>query len=363
MLEIQTFIEAHSDWEKLLAAAPYALKIKRKGSLVMFSYTQGESEPCEIVNEARGLILDEAESFRVVRYGLKRFYNEGEAGAAQIDLSTAWATEKIDGSLVMLYYYDGWHMSTRSTFDARDASVGTTGLTFEDLIKRAMKTQHLSFDMFNTCYTYVFELVSPESQVIIHYPQTALYFLMARDNITLEEVDLWSSSKLLRPDQYRVTTMKEIQEYVSKFKGEQFEGLVVEDAQHHRVKVKNLNWLRLHKLYNNGRMDDEAALELIMSGEDSEYLTYFPQHRKLFERVRRFYSATKLGANLADGRDYLTMCGSRKEFAFFVKEHYKGGDVPMMFKAFDGKAYPWVCSMTAKQFVRTFGTDGRLGAE
>lgn len=57
-----------------------------------------------IVQECRGLILDEAEGWRVVCMPYKKFFNFGEDCCADIDWSTAKVQEKLDGSLISLYW-------------------------------------------------------------------------------------------------------------------------------------------------------------------------------------------------------------------------------------------------------------------
>lgn len=43
----------------------------------------------------------------------KKFFNFGEDCAATIDWNTAKVQEKIDGSLISLYWYDdSWHISS-----------------------------------------------------------------------------------------------------------------------------------------------------------------------------------------------------------------------------------------------------------
>lgn len=351
MLEIVKYITAHADWETSLAEAPYSLRIKREGNLIMFNYTQAISQPSEIVNEARGLILEEG-TWRVVRYGFYRFYNAHESGAAQVDMSTASAFEKIDGSLVMFYYYNGWHMSTRSTFDAFSASVGESKKTFEDLINRAMNRQGITFDELDTNLTYVFELVSPESQVVIHYDDTLLYFLMARDNTTLAEVSV--DKDWLRPQVYQFTTMADVERYVSSFEGKEFEGVVLMDANHNRVKVKNLNWLRMHKLHNNGRVTTESILEMILSGEALEYLAYFPEHTDRFVEVERRYNQLLVYARILDAENYAEKFPVRKWFAIDVANTLHKQYRTLAFKAYEGKAAEWIQTLSAAQIINGF---------
>lgn len=354
MLKIQEFIMSNSNWLEQLAREPYSLRIKEKDNLVMFNYTQGTSRPCDIVNEARGLIL-EKDSWKVVRYGFYRFYNLHEEGAAELDWDNIQVQEKVDGSLVMFYWYNGWHMSTRSTFDAREAELPSGKGTFEDVIKVAMENSDVKFSQFEKYFTYVFELVSPETQVIIPYDKTKLYYLMTRNNNSL--VDYYYRKSVDWPTfkTYNLKTMKEIEEFVNSFNGKDFEGVVVKDKFNNRVKVKNLNWLKLHKMFNNGRLDRENILEMLMSGEDREFLSYWPEKKEEFKSVRVWHDNLVARAELLDRKDFPAMYPNRKDFALYVNEHYSSKWRALMFKAYEGRAFPWVNGMNAKEFCRVFG--------
>lgn len=351
MLKIVEFIKSHSDWRERLVEIPYFLRIKERGDLVMFNYTHGVSRPSEIVNEARGLIL-ERDTWTVVRYGLYRFYNLGEEGTAQLDSNSMFATEKIDGSLIMAYYYHGgWFWSTRSTFMASEADAGESGNNFQWVLDKA-HCHDLEKD-FDPDVTYVFELVSPYTQVIIPYKTTELYFLMARNNKTLEEVE--GNSDWLRPKTIPITSLEQIQKYVSQFEGKDFEGVVVQDKFHNRVKVKNLNWLKLHKMFNNGRLTIENVLELIRTGEYLEFLAYFPDKKSYFDRVLDWYQEVYAFATMQDECDYKTKYPNKKNFALWVNAVVEPRYRALYFKAYDGKAVEWLNTLTSVQFTRMFG--------
>jgi hypothetical protein len=89
-----------------------AARHKRYPNLVLLKYNQIESPFAEaIVREARGIILDEADDWRVVCMRFRNFANHTEQYAAPIQFSTSRATIKEDGSLITLYHYlDEWHM-------------------------------------------------------------------------------------------------------------------------------------------------------------------------------------------------------------------------------------------------------------
>ena len=305
-LEIVQLIKNNSNWKEILQNKPYSLMIAEKDNLILFYYTL-PSEPCEIVNEARGLIL-EKDTWKVIRYGLYRFYNLGERGVAELDKDSIYATEKIDGSLVMFYYYDGWHISTRKAFDADDK--------FGTLIRQAMQKQKIDFAELNKEYTYVFELVSPENTIVIPYSETKLYFLMCRDNQTLEEVP--DNHDWIRPQVYSVRSLDEMIAFVSKYEWDELEGVVLQDKYHQRIKLKNMNWVRAHKLL--GSVSVRSVLEMILTGEDGEFLSYFPEYKQMFDEVQSAYQKLLQYAEEADNADYDVTYPERKEFAEMVKQ-------------------------------------------
>jgi hypothetical protein len=351
MLKTVEFILNNNNWEELLSGDPYNIRIKRKDSLVMFNYTQGISEPCEIVNECRGLILDESDNFKVIRYGLYRFYNHGETAHAEIDTSSMQVMEKIDGSLVMFYYYNNrWHHSTRSTFDSVEANIGETNTNFAQLIERAIINQNIDVEAFDKNLTYVFELVSPESQIIVHYDETKLYFLMARDMTTFEEVIPYNVNTFTLPKLYEIKTLDDAIKIASEYDGKSFEGFVVKDKFNNRLKVKNTNWLRMHKMFANGRITDGDILSMILAGDDIEYLSYFPENTEKFNEVRNIYYHVLETARKADSLN-LAQVFDRKTFAKIVKNSRFSG---VAFSAFDGKAEKFVRDMKPNKFVEMF---------
>ena len=108
MLELQKFMQEHDNWAELLATEPYNLKISYYEKLVMFKYNQLTADfSIPLVREARGIILERKPPYRVVCWPFEKFFNYGEDHAAQINWSTASVQEKIDGSLMKCYFWDG----------------------------------------------------------------------------------------------------------------------------------------------------------------------------------------------------------------------------------------------------------------
>lgn len=355
MLEIQKFILSNPNWAELLAAEPYNLKIKWKDNLVMFNYDQIKSEHNDITDEARGLILNATDNrFTIVRMGFKRFYNYGEATAAQIDWESTIVETKMDGTMIFFYFYNGqWHISTRSTFDASEASVYNTSLTFEQLTLRAMENSHVKFSELNTACTYVFELCAPENRVVVRYDEPALYYLMTRNNKTGIELVL-PHKEWKKPASFNIHNLDKAMEFVSQFEGDEFEGVVVRDLNGNRIKVKNLNWLELHKIANNHNFTPADALTVYRCGDADEQISYFPERKDLIDRVGDAYERIVAYAATLDKQNFSNKGITKKDFALGVVNYFSGAYKPLMFKAWDNRAEEWIKEMKSEDFVNKF---------
>ena len=94
-----------------------AIKTRRHGifgNLVCFKYDQRLSPMMEkAVQEARGIILDENCDWAVTSMSFRKFFNAEEPLAAEINWTTACIEEKLDGSLMALYWYDNaWQVQS-----------------------------------------------------------------------------------------------------------------------------------------------------------------------------------------------------------------------------------------------------------
>ena len=122
-LELREFILSHDNWEELLTAEPYYLKISRDDEYIMFKYNQVFSDfNIPLVREARGIIFRESD-WECVCHPFDKFGNYGESYCPEIDWKTTSVQEKVDGSLIKFWYDNGWHISTNGTIDAFKANL------------------------------------------------------------------------------------------------------------------------------------------------------------------------------------------------------------------------------------------------
>ena len=352
MLKIINFIREHNNWEELLSSPPYSLSIKKKDTRILFKYSQINSDfSLEIVREARGLILED-KTWKIVCYPFKKFFNYGEAYADEIDWETAKVTSKEDGSLIKIYHYNGeWRVGTNSTIDAEDAVLNSPYYkNFMELFNVAADNCELDFDKLNPNYTYLMELCSCHNTIVVPYNEPKLFHIGTRNNITYEEVEV--DIGIEKPKQYMLSSLDDCIAMAATFDFTK-EGFVVVDKNYHRIKVKSEDYVRVHRLANNGSITLERAIDLIRMNELEEFLVYCPQYTDFINDVRhrfnKFYSDIYLNVNMAliEKMD----CETRKDFAAVAKTF----KYPMVwFKVYDTKSFnidAWINSLTTAKLA------------
>jgi hypothetical protein len=160
-------------------------------NLVLLKYNQIASPMHEsIVQECRGIVLDEADDWTVVSRAFNKFFNHGEGHAAEIDWATARVQEKLDGSLCVLYPYAGaWYVATTGTPDG-SGDVNGHGLRFSDYFHRTLASHvgDRSVPIEAGDYCFFFELTGPINRVVVVHSQPGLTLLGARRRDTWAEV-------------------------------------------------------------------------------------------------------------------------------------------------------------------------------
>lgn len=367
MLKIQKLMLNNSNWEEILKAEPYNLIIKYSEDkhYVLFKYNQLSSDFNEtICREARGLIIDLTKpNYPIVRMAFEKFFNLGEKFAAEVDWDTAVSGEKLDGSLISVWYNDGkWHISTNSTIDAYDAELSNNVIykSFGELFESVLPLSWFENKDTNLCFT--FELVSPYNKIVLDYPETKVYLLSIRNMPTLREYDVdelgyyAKKHRLTLPQYYYLNREKDFRNLVSKM-DDSHEGIVVRDANNNRVKIKTLSYFELHKKKRNGNITLEYIVDLILRKEDEEFLSYFSEYKEIFEKVRKQIKVASFAikgiAFEVNNWKKVNPNATRKDFSTFTEKH-PNNIRGLYFAAFDNKLDKMVEEMPAKKYISIF---------
>lgn len=285
------FINENPDWRERLDKE-YGISVKEEYPFAIFNYGIKCNFSNPIVQEARGIIID-IEKLEVVCWPFRKFGNYNESYADKIDWNTARVQDKIDGSIIKMWWNDRenkWQFSTNSTINAKDAVANSlTGKTFYDLIHSADNYQSLVYaiPMLNREYTFIFELVSPETQVVIKYAKTHLYHIGSRNNVT--GVEDSGHFNIEFPREYPLNSLDDCINAVEKLNGGdrsvKKEGFVVVDGNWNRIKVKSPEYLALHRMSQNSNFSKERIVYLLRKHElsVSELCEDFPHFAHYFK--------------------------------------------------------------------------------
>jgi len=299
MLKTIQFMKSHENWRELLQAAPYNLFINEDENYVLLKYNQINSDFNEdICRECRGLIIDK-NILEPAALSFYKFFNVQESFADKIDWDSAKVLEKVDGSKMLVWYDDylhKWRVSTSSELDASNAPVGDFGISFRDLFDRALSNYTFPnnssmFECLNRLYCYTFELVTPESRVVVPYRKDALYLIGVRCKFAFEELDpnsLELSKFIKTPKQFPFQNLKECLNRVE-YMGYDEEGFVIVDKYWKRIKIKSPAYVAAHYLKNNGVNSRAKILSIIEKNEQSEFLGLFPEYTDLFNEIETKY--------------------------------------------------------------------------
>lgn len=324
-MELLDFINSHENWKELLQQSPFFLKIKESDGFVLLKYDQINSDfSLPIVQECRGIILNQHN--RIVCWPFYKFFNYGEPNAHIIDWSGAKVQEKIDGSLMKLWYRGNgsWMLSTNGSIDAYETPLGGNELlnpspykTFGELFESATNFKDLDLSMLNPRYTYMFELTSPYNKVVCKYDETTITHIGTRDITTGQELDIDIGIK--KPRMYNISTIDECIKCASELSNNE-EGFVVVDKDYNRIKVKNPVYLQLHRMIGNNQIKFEDVLKLVLDNDQDEFLSYFPEYKDAFARVENGLKEIKDRINKTEEKliSYVSM--PRKEYAQMVFE-------------------------------------------
>ena len=302
-MEVLKLIQENPRWEQILAAAPYYVTAKWDGDYVLLKYNQLASDFTNpIVRECRGCIFylphKNHKLASVVCFPFTKFGNYGESYVPEIDWATAKVQEKVDGSLIKMWYHnDRWHISTNGTIDAAEAPTNFENVNFHDIVMRAIEAKGDPigfFDTLNPRYTYMFELVSPETRVTIAYPETKLYFLGCRDMVTFEEKGVFSQtlsfvSRVAQPKRYPLSSLEDCLNAVAAMKADE-EGFVICDAHYNRIKIKSPEYLIASRIRNNGAITTRTILELIREDKLDDFLAYAEDYQGFVDEVIKGYN-------------------------------------------------------------------------
>lgn len=300
---------------------------RRYPNLHMFKYSQTDSplgEPA--VQGCRGLILDADRDWDIVAYPYDKFFNRGEGHAAVIDWATARVLEKLDGSLIILYHYDGAWQAASSGLPDAGGNVNGGAMTFADLFWETWAGLGYA-DPDGTGITYMFELLTKHNRIVVKQDRPRVVLHGARllhalttggEDPALREchppVVARRSWDVVRS--FPLQSLADVTAAAEALHGHDGEGFVVVDGNFNRIKVKSPAYVALSHIKDS--YGPRRFLDLVRMGETAEVLTHFPEWTAEVTAVAERYGRL-LSAVEADYSAHAAVT-DQKTFALRVKD-------------------------------------------
>ena len=303
--------------------------------LTIWNYTekvQYENLWDEVTLMCRGLVTDDTGD--IVATPFQKFFNIEEGKFEPTEKFEVY--EKMDGSLGIVFWYRGqWVVATRGSFTSDQANKARE-------ILRKYNT-----DIMFRHLTFCFEIIYPENRIVLDYGNDEKLVLLGTFDKNGKEMDveIWSQWGFDVVKKYDgIKDYKQLKEMV---KNDQ-EGFVVKFSNGDRIKVKGVEYLRLHKIMTN--VTTTGIWEYLKNGEDvMELLKDVPDefYKKIESYIKdlRYYyfQISEDAGKRFDGKMYgkyndKEPITDRKEFAEWVftqPKHMSG----ILFRMFDKKDY------------------------
>ena len=316
--------------------------------LSILNYTQKAQYTPELWNEVtdkcRGLVWRPSTGEIVARPFVK-FWNYADSRHPEtlpenFPASVPTITRKMDGSLGILYCYDGqWAVATRGSFTSDQARWATSVLGLH----------HPNFQWVEG-FTPLVEIIYPENQIVVKYDWADLILLAGVRNGTGEEMTREVLEELAAKNGMRVVDAfdKSIEVCTSE-DIENEEGYVVSWVRPGtwplRVKVKMDTYCRLHRLLTQTNavtvwemLKDGLDLTTIIADVPADFRIWIQSAEAQLLSAYRTLEQSALAAMLEyEGEKIIATPEQRKQFALYaVGKHLV---TPILFAMLDGKDY------------------------
>jgi RNA ligase len=200
---------------------------------------QYENKWDEITKMCRGLILDKEGN--VVAKGFDKFFNYEELTLGDIPEESFEVFEKLDGSLGILFWYQGeWILATKGSF------------TSDQSVKAKEILNKYNFEPIPKGYTTLVEIIYPENRIVCTYgDEESLVVLAMISNTSGKELDY--PSLLYISDETKMPVVKKydsINDYktLKTLISNDREGYVIKFRNGYRMKIKGEEYVRLHRI-------------------------------------------------------------------------------------------------------------------
>ena len=275
-----------------------------------------------LVQHCRGIIFDAQDGYKIVALPFSKFFNYGEGGihypSAGAEIKSIFT--KDDGSLFIAFFWNNeWHGTTRGSLNSDIGLVGQ-----QMLVKLDKSSWHPHF-------TYLFELIYPENRIVRDYGnmRNIIYLGMrnARDGAAFFGIDESNIFHAPFSNKWSFDSQQAMIDWMNTRKGTEFEGFVVHFSDGSIFKFKSEDYMRLHRII--AQFTFKRVLEAVQMHQEEEIRKALPEELiPEFDRYK-WMIEDRVDSIIAyvDKIVHNAPKSSRKEFALYLQQYYKGSPV------------------------------------
>jgi hypothetical protein len=280
-----------------------------------------------------------------------KFTNYGENGADPIDWNhTLYVRDKLDGSLLkLLKEADGNDLwTTNGSFDigvevpelfpAENDENLPPPHTFAGLRDYALRGHEKEIEGLPPLWTFMFELISPYNKIVVPYRETKLVLLACRDPDGKEHTPEWAAENFklsfATPQIYPLKNIDEVIAYCKSVDTNDREGVVVQDGNFNRIKIKTDHYRSLFLLKGDDHFSDERVFAAIKQESIDDALAAWPELRPRTEEIIAEWVKFRndVGSICTKAADFYQRCKNdfadnpkeaKKQYAMNVLAQYK----------------------------------------
>ena len=300
------------------------------GNLVLYNYTDKctyEKKWNKHTLNARGTVY-EISTGKTIAKAFPKFFNFGELPVSQsrnlLNKTDFEVFEKMDGSLGIVYFYDGeWRVNTRGSF------------TSDQAIKATEMLKKYNLTNIDKNITIMVEIIYPENRIIVDYGKEEKLVVLGAyystgDEILLNDLNLIDMPKV---DSYYFKKIADIIDLQSKL-GIMEEGFVVRFKDGYRCKFKSFEYLKVARILSEmtplvfwkNMVDGVVPVELIQSipeefREEAEIIKngLEKHYKSIYKQIEMDFLEVELAAYITND----TIEIARKKVGIFLKYHGK----------------------------------------
>ena len=304
--------------------------------------TQYDGHWDETTLACRGLVVNDDGAIQALP--LQKFFNIEED--RHTPTTNFEIFDKIDGSLLILFYYEGdWIFATRGSFTSEQA-IRAKGIASQWPID--------SLDELDQRFTFLFEIVYPENRIVVDYGDREELILLTAINPTTRKELPYNDLHQFYSKYFTIVTRYDGLDYqkIQELNTPNSEGFVVKFDNGQRCKIKFADYVRLHRIMTN--VSTTSIYEQLRFNHDIDTWLkdvpdeFYKQIKEYSEEILAQYRSIETEAKLH--YDAISNLKNRKKFAIEALTCPEYSSI--MFSMRDDKDYSQIIWKTIKPEYR-----------